>query len=229
MTAFVRTTLDTRADVVATYKAQGTDDRGIKVFETQLMQEHPIRRLRKELQPPAERALLKETAYGIADVWRALDAERDATLRRTDGQIAEERRANVGAHLKTADAINVARLRESEDVGEVRQILSAAQQAGKSVFDEAVAIIRPRVQRLAAAETGLRRSLGSSPSQVTSGWFSLLCELSAPSAPSDRQRLDAVTEHYDEQKRRLLACAAAVHPDLPRLIQQAVLRAAGRG
>lgn len=225
MAGINKLTLDTRPDVIATFKRQGTEASAIAVFERHLHEERRIRDLRAELQPAAERQALEETATATADVLRALDLATEAERRQVVAEIDVEEKGHAGAHVTTAAAVNLVRLRESDSPDEVRALLASARRAGPLVFDEALAIVRPRVRQEAARETGLKRSASGAPS-VTSPWFVLLCELGAPGAPDARRRLDAVAARHAERKRQVLAAAAAVHADLPRLIQTAALRAA---
>jgi hypothetical protein len=213
--------LDTRADTLRTLASQGVE--GIPVLEGLLEQEARLAELRPDLQQARRTGLLEETAGALRDVLRGIDAEAEAERGQVQRQIDAEAQAAAGSHLQTAAVVNLARLRETTDVAEIRTILDGARRAGAAAFAEAVAIVRPRLERMASGELGLPRTVAGSPTQAR-GAFALLCELPHLTALDAQRRLANVTHRHEQRKARVLDAAGRIAMELPLLIRRALTR-----
>jgi len=216
--------LDTRPDILATHRGQGTDARALDVFEGHLRQSARNEDLRADKRREADTQLLRETAAATLAVFEAIDLEAEGERVEVQREIDVAHRDNAGDHTRTAAVVNLTRLRESENVGELRGICEAAARAGDRACQEAVAIVRPRLEKMSAAQLGLSRS-HSGPTQMTSPAFQLLCALPRIVGDKSKQKLDAVEARRQERRRQVLSAAGSIDPALPQLIKTTALRA----
>jgi hypothetical protein len=214
---FARGGLDTRPAVIEAYLRQDLDPRVGDALTAFLTAEDSVSHLRDEFQPKAIDAALRETAEAILPARQTIRAEALAEHSRVQRESDAALARTDGAHATTAGQVNLVRLRESVDVTEMRALLNSARRAGPVALAEAVAIAKPRLQKLAADSTGISRTVAGSP-QLTSGWFALLCELPHLGATDAQSQLAAVDRRRDERLRLVMAACAAVHPRLPQII-----------
>jgi hypothetical protein len=210
--------LDTRADVLQALGRQGLDSTADAVLRNFLAREHRASDLRNELQPAAFDALLRETGIELVDVRNAIRLGADADRWRVQDEIEAETRRRDSVSTAAA-AVDFVRLRESFDIGELRQLIDSARRAGPSALDQAIAIVKPRLQKMAGAEMGISRAASGAPT-LTSGAFMLLNELPHLGRLDGQARLDAVDRRRDAALRLVMDAAGAMHPRLPAVVQQ---------
>jgi hypothetical protein len=210
--------LDNRGAVLKALGAQGLDSTGDAVLRNFLQREARVGDLRDELQPAALDSLLRETGAELVDLQKTIRLEAASERNRVAQLIEGEARQREGQHVSAADAVDFMRLRESHDVNELRQILDGARRAGDAAFSQALAIVKPRLQKMAGSQLGITRAVVG-PTALTSAAFTLLCELPRLGRLDAQSRLDVVDRRRDARLRLVLDAAGRMHPRLPQVVQ----------